>query len=130
MTDNIIKQVPEILEHPIVIMRSKSKESRLTMFGEVYSDNKPILTVLELMPTGRKGYLFIKFKIVSAYRKDDAQYFINFSEILYIDNNKKRVNSWEKRTRLQLPVGIFTVNSIDSISEKILLSITSSCSAI
>lgn len=116
MTDNIIKQVPCIIENPIVVMRSKNINSHITMFGEVYSNNKPVLVVLELSPVSRKGLKLDELKIASAYGKDKAQNFINSSEILYVESNKKRVSDWEKRTRLQLPVGIFPANSVNSIS--------------
>lgn len=117
MTDDIIKQVPEILENPIVVMESKTKENRLTMFGEVYVNNKPIMAILELNPTDRQGIELEELKIVSTYIKDNAQNLIDGSKILYVDSNKKRVSEWEKRTRLQLPVGYSKTNSYNSISD-------------
>ena len=116
MTDNVIKQVPNILENPIIVMRSKSAQTRLTMFGEVYVDSKPILAVLELEPTGRNGLKLDEIKIASAYGKDNAQNFINNSDVLYVENDKKRVSNWEMRTGLQLPVGSSLTNSNNSIS--------------
>ena len=117
MTDGIIKQVPDIIENPIVVFKSLQNESRLTLFGEVYANGKPILAVLELDPTGRNGASLDEIKIASAYGKDNAQNFINRSEALYIDSNRKRISDWEKRTGLQLPVGLPITDSIDSISE-------------
>ena len=104
MTDNIIKQVPNILEDPIIVMRSKTNSDRMTMFGEVYTtEGKPILAVLELHPT--KGTVELdKIKIASAYGKDNAQRFIDSSEVLYVNANKKRTDEWSRITRLQLPV--------------------------
>ncbi len=116
MTDDIIKQVPNILENPIIVMESKNNMSRLTMFGEVYSDNKPILAVLEIEPYGKKGLKLDEIKLASAYGKDNAQRFINTSKVLYVDSNKKRVSNWEQRTRLRLPVGSSVTNSMYSIS--------------
>lgn len=116
MTDNVIKQVPNILENPIIVMRSKSAQTRLTMFGEVYVDSKPILAVLELEPTGRNGLKLDEIKIASAYGKDNAQNFINNSDVLYVENDEKRVSNWEMRTGLQLPVGSSLTNSNNSIS--------------
>ncbi|MCD7797157.1 MAG: hypothetical protein LUG95_06005 [Clostridiales bacterium] len=97
-------------------MRSKSRNSRITMFGEILTnDNKPVLTVLELQPT-KNATVIDEIKIASAHGKDNAQNFINSSEILYIDKNKNRVNNWSKITRLQLPV---TKNNINSINNSI-----------
>ncbi len=64
----------------------------MTLFGEVFVEGKPILAVLELDPTDRNGASLDEIKIASAYGKDRAQSFINRSETLYIDNNKKRVS--------------------------------------
>ena len=86
------------------------------MFGEVYVDSKPILAVLELEPTGRNGLKLDEIKIASAYGKDNAQNFINNSDVLYVENDKKRVSNWEMRTGLQLPVGSSLTNSNNSIS--------------
>ena len=56
MTDDVIKQVPHILEDPILVMKSKTVEGRLTIFGEVYDKNgNPVLAVLELNPTDLNG---------------------------------------------------------------------------
>ncbi len=118
MTDDVIKQVPNILEYPIVIMESRTKDGRLTFFGEVYADGKPVLAVLELSPTNKDGIALDELKIASAYRKDGAQRLLYNSEILYRDSDKKRVTEWEKRTRLQLPVGYSSDNSTNSITEK------------
>lgn len=118
MTDEMIKQVPYILEYPIVVMQSKTKSQRVTMFGEVYTGEKPILAILEMRPTGHGNISLDEFKIASAYGKDNAQHFINTSVILYVDSNKKRVSAWEKRTRLQLPVSNSLTNSNTNISRK------------
>lgn len=59
-----------------------------------------------------------QLKIVSAYRKKGAQNFINSSDILYIDSNKKRVAQWSQFTGLQLPVNSQSYNSsTNSISD-------------
>ncbi len=69
-------------------------------------------------PTNKKGIQLNELKISSAYGKDNAQSFIDSSELLYKDANKKRVSEWEKRTRLHLPVGDSVTNSNNSISDK------------
>lgn len=116
MTDLVIKQVPHILESPVIIMRSKQSDSRITMFGEVYDRNeKPVLGVIELHPT-RNGIAMDEFKVASAYGKDNAQRFINSSEILYVEPNKNRTHTWLRRTGLQLPVGLNQYGPIGRIA--------------
>lgn len=106
MTDDVIKQVPNVLENPIIIMESTTVQGRLTLFGEVYdAENNPVLAVLELNPVSAKGKSLNLIKIASAYGKDtNPQGLINKSKIVYIEQNKKRTNNWLKLNRLQLPL--------------------------
>ena len=106
MTDSVIKQVPNVLENPIIIMESTTVQGRLTLFGEVYdAENNPVLAVLELNPVSAKGKSLNLIKIASAYGKDtNPQGLINKSKIVYIEPNKKRTNNWLKLNRLQLPL--------------------------
>lgn len=106
MTDGVIKQVPQILERPILVMRSLTNSSRITLLGEVYDSNgTPVLAVLELNAKDRKGTSLNVIKIASAYGKDsNLQGFINRSQILYIDPDKERTRSWFVVNRLQLPL--------------------------
>lgn len=119
MTDEIIKQVPQILEKPIIVMQSRQDTDRLTVFGEVTDANGDhVLAVLELKPTDRKGMLLNRIKIASAYGKQgNIQNFIDNSKIEYIEPDKKRTDMWLKRTGLQLPVGISKYGSINTIPQ-------------
>lgn len=91
MTDTVLKQVPQILENPVIVMQSLQKNSRVTMFGEVRGENgKPVLAVLELEPTNFKGLKMNNIVLASTYGKDNAQSLINRSRLLYVDANKKK----------------------------------------
>lgn len=105
MTVDVLKQVPQILEDPILIMQSKQVGSRITMFGEVMdAQGKPVLAVLELQPNERNSALRLDtIKVASAYGKDRVQNFLNTSDILYLNPDKKRTNAWLALTRLRLP---------------------------
>lgn len=71
MTDIIIKQVPNILENPIIVMKSNTVNGRLVLFGDVYdSKNNPVLVALELNPTDRGGKSLNVIKVASAYGKE------------------------------------------------------------
>ena len=126
MTDSIIKQVPNILENPIIVMESNTVSGRLVLFGDVYdSKNNPVLVALELNPTDKGGKSLNIIKIASAYGKDvDLQGFINKSKILYVEPNKERTHTWLKVNRLKLPLlssstyGFFN-NSISQNSKKV-----------
>ncbi len=113
MTDSIIKQVPNILEKPIIIMQSKTVTNRVTMFGELVDDSgKPVLAALELKPNGRIQDFI---KVASVYSRG-AQNLIDTSEILYIDPNKNRTDSWFQALRLQLPTGVTNYGSIGRVT--------------
>ncbi|WP_296154446.1 LPD23 domain-containing protein [Ruminococcus sp.] len=126
MTDSIIKQVPNILENPIIVMESNTVSGRLVLFGDVYdSKNNPVLVALELNPTEKGGKSLNIIKIASAYGKDvDLQGFINKSKILYVEPNKERTHTWLKVNRLKLPLlssstyGFFN-NSISQNSKNV-----------
>ncbi len=40
MTDGILKQVPNILENPIIVMESNTVKGRYVLFGDVYDSKK------------------------------------------------------------------------------------------
>lgn len=117
MTDTVIKQVPNILENPILVMESKTKEGRLTLFGEVYDQKEePVLAVLLLNPTDRGGNSLNILKVASAYGKDtNPQGLIDNSKILYVEPNKKRTQNWLTVNRLQLPLPSSSYGFINTI---------------
>lgn len=118
MTDSVIKQVPNILEYPVIIMRSKQADSRIVLFGEVFDENNvPVLAVLELQPTINQKFDLNVIKIASAYGKDtNPQKLINESDILYVDPDKNRTDRWLEGTRLQLPFVLKNYGSINKIA--------------
>lgn len=117
MTDDVIKKIPDIIQRPMLIMESKTVHGRITMFGEVVADGKPILAVLELNPSTANGIRIENvIKVASSYGKNNAQSFINKSNILWIYDKKNKTDSWMMRNRLQLPVGINHYGLINSIS--------------
>ena len=117
MTDTVIKQVPNILEHPILVMESKTKSGSLTLFGEVYDQkNDPVLAVLLLNPTDNGGKALDILKISSAYGKStNPQGLIDTSKILYVEPNKKRTQNWLTVNRLQLPLPSSSYGFINTI---------------
>lgn len=113
MTDAVIKQVPELLENPIIIMQSQTVTNRATVLGDLDAGGKPVLCALELKPDGNISNFIV---IASAYPKSAVQNLINTSDILYVDPNKNRTDSWLSSRGLQLPEGVTNYGSIGSIS--------------
>lgn len=94
VSDSTIKKIPQILEDPILILRSKGhgksgSNSRMVVIGAVKADNgQPLLTILDLRPY-EKGFLVDDMqKVNSAYTKKNPENFIRGSEIVYADKNR------------------------------------------
>lgn len=117
MTADVIKSVPNVLEHPILVMQSQTVANRITLFGEtVDAEGKPVLAALELSPQNKQGEIQDFAVIASAYGKNNAQQLIDNSDILYVDPNKKRTDGWLGLLRLQLPSRLANYGSIGSIT--------------
>lgn len=94
VSNSTIKKIPQILEDPILILRSKGhgksgSNSRMVVIGAVKADNgQPLLTILDLRPY-EKGFLVDDMqKVNSAYTKKNPENFIRGSEIVYADKNR------------------------------------------
>ena len=120
ITDRVIKQIPSVLQNPIVIMKSKDPKNKprnfkgYTIFGELYVRNNPVLVVLGADMYGRNGMKLDGVKVVSAYRRNNAQSFMDSSDVVFVTKNKERISMWEGRTGLRLPVGDSSTNSPDT----------------
>ncbi|MBE5873778.1 MAG: hypothetical protein E7287_05135 [Lachnospiraceae bacterium] len=98
MTLEEIEKIPQILESPVLILKSKGKRPKVVMFGSLKAKNgKPILTVLDLRPTENGFALDDMQKVSSAYTKtathkltaeENGMEFVRSSEILYVKNKK------------------------------------------
>lgn len=94
VSDSAIKRIPQILEDPVLILRSKGhgksgSNSRMVVIGAVKAENgQPLLTILDLRPY-EKGFLVDDMhKVNSAYTKKNPENFIRGSEIVYADKNR------------------------------------------
>lgn len=102
MSADMLAKLPEIVQNPVLITKSKTVSDRLVLFGTVYTDEgTPIVAVLSLNGEKNRVQNVDFIKMHSAYGKDtDAQAFIDASEVLYVDKN--RSHEWELSTGLQL----------------------------
>ena len=109
MTDDIIKQIPNILENPTIILKSQSVSGRLVVFGDITAtDGKPVLVAMELNPAENNANVDKIYKVASAYGRQNVKYMQNWlnnpNNILYIDSQKNRTINWLNGLGLQLPV--------------------------
>lgn len=83
MTIDVIKNLPYLLNDPILVLDSKTVYGRLVILGEVYAKGKPVMMVLEINPSTRGGnstYMDV-IKVASAYARNNTQNMINASNI-------------------------------------------------
>ena len=92
-----IKRIPEILEDPVLILKSKGigkrgTNSRMVLYGTIKAQNgKPVMAVLDLRPR-ENGFMLVDMqKVNSAYTKNNAASFVSSSDVLYAD--KKRTTT-------------------------------------
>ena len=121
MTIDILKQIPELLENPVIVIDSKSKNNSKIVMGELYDDNdKLVTTVLLLAPSSRSGNVLDMIKISSAegrghigslLKKDDG----TPVDVRYVD--EKRIHDWLNVNKLQLPLRNLGQDSNGSISQ-------------
>lgn len=102
----IIKSVPNVLENPVLVMKSLTRPDSIVVFGEEKARNgSNLMVALELTPKPG-GRTEMEFSLVtSAYGRSDenVQNLINNSELLYLDTNKNRADTWLMQLRVQFP---------------------------
>lgn len=122
MTVEEIKRIPEILDDPVMVMKSRNKarsqygNSRLVMFGSVKAkDGRTIMCVMDLRPTENGFLLDDMQKVTSAYTKDnDPVWYVENSDILHLD--KKRTIPLLRGMGFQMPMSLLQSGSVGSIS--------------
>ncbi len=119
MTIETVKQIPELLENPVVVIDSKKGDNSKIVMGDVYDENGKVVTaVLLLTPTSKKGNVLDFFKVSSAEGRSHIKSLFTNADgtavpVRYVD--KKRIQSWLNVNRLQLPLHNLDLDSTSSI---------------
>ena len=122
MTIDEIKKIPQILDDPILILKSRnvdrneSDNTRIVIFGKIKAkDGRPILSVLDLRPVEENLVVDDMQKVSSAYTKDnDPVGFIRKSLVVYAD--KKRTTKLLRTIGFQMPIELQKSGYIGNIS--------------
>lgn len=124
MTLREVRRIPEILEDPVLILKSKNvgrgsrQNTRLVIFGSLKAQNgSPVLAVLDLRPREHGFVLNDMQKVSSAYTKDkNPLEFIRSSDVLHVD--AKRTIPLLRSIGFQMPIELQQDGSMGSISYK------------
>lgn len=116
ITKSVIKQIPEILQHPIAI--SESYDNTVMVFGQVFDVNgNPIVVALRVNSTKRRNSITLVNKIRSVgSRSHNLDKLLNDSNILYLGENKKETKAWFNALGRSTPFGGTKFGLIRSVS--------------
>ena len=116
ITKAVIKQIPEILQHPIAI--SESYDSTVMVFGQVFdATGNPIVVALRVNSTKRRNSITLVNKIRSVgSRSHNLDKLLNDSNILYLGENKKETKAWFNALGRSTPFGGTKFGLIRSVS--------------
>lgn len=119
---NTVKGLVELLNHPVVVIDSKTNANSRVVMGELHDKNGKIVTaVLLLTPTNRKGNELDVIKVSSLEGRGHIESLFRYEDnspvkIRYFD--KKRIQNWLNANRLQLPLRSFNLDSDNSITQQ------------
>ena len=123
MTIREIQRIPEILDDPVLILKSRNsanvrENSRLVIFGTVKaSDGRAVMCVMDLRPTENGLLLDDMQKVASAYTKDNhPDRFVQNSFVLHAD--EKRTIPLLRTIGFQMPITLQRYGSMGSITYK------------
>lgn len=121
MTIREIQRIPEILDDPVLILKSRNsanvrENSRLVIFGTVKaSDGRAVMCVMDLRPTENGLLLDDMQKVASAYTKDNhPDRFVQNSFVLHAD--EKRTIPLLRTIGFQMPITLQRYGSMGSIT--------------
>lgn len=119
MSRDEFKGIPEMIEHPIVVMQSRTKLNSVTILGELMARNgNAVMVSMKLTTTKRNNTVADLQVITSAYGRTNSniQFLLDNSNILYIEPDKKRTNNWLASLRVQFPSEVTEYGSIGRIT--------------
>ena len=122
MSIDIIKRVPQILENPVLILKSRNvgrgskNNTRMVIFGSVKAENGlPVMAVLDLRPVEGDLVIDDMQKVTSAYTKTTSPIdFVRNSEVLFA--NKKRTTRLLRSIGFHMPIELLRSGSVGSIT--------------
>ena len=120
ISTNIIKKIPKMLESPVMVMDSLSRNDSIVVIGEEIIDNNPILIAIKVSGDGKVNNIDVETNyITSAYGRNNFNNYLKENiannKILYA--NKKRSQELFSLLGVQFPSGFNNLN-FDTIIRK------------
>ena len=116
MNIDMIKQIPSVLEYPMIVMQSNTVANSIVVFGELTDmHDNPLLVAVKLEREKRRNNLSLAV-VTSAYGKAGMQSFLNTSDILYINPDKEKTHSWLSALGVQFPSAITDYGYIGTVT--------------
>ena len=121
MTLAEIKRIPELLEDPVLIIKSNGssrggQNTRLVITGSLRAQNgRPVMAVLDLRPVEGRLVIDDMQKVNSAYGRSNAANYVQNSEVLYADE-KRTIPLLETMGLQSRPTELQRYGSMGSIS--------------
>lgn len=121
MTLTEIKRIPEILDDPVLVIKSKGssrggQNTRLVITGSLRAQNgRPVMAVLDLRPVEGRLVIDDLQKVNSAYGRSNAANYVQNSEVLYADE-KRTIPLLETMGLQSRPIELQRYGSMGSIS--------------
>ena len=94
MTIDLIGKIPDMLEDPVLVLKSKGSRdgklnSRLVLYSNIKAENgKPIMAAMDLRPVEGGIQIMDLQKVNSAYTRRNGASFVRTSDVLYADKNR------------------------------------------
>ena len=122
MTLSEIKRIPEILDDPVLILKSSNfgrkgkKNSRMVIYGTVKAQNgERVMAVLDMQPIEDGLSVDDMQKVNSAYTRSNAENYVRKSDVMFAD--EKRAIPLLRSIGLQIrPTDLLRHGSVGSIS--------------
>ena len=124
MTLAEVKKIPQILEDPAMVLKSKTRSNSIVVLGTYRAQNgRPILAAMDLRPRENGFVITGVQKVASAYTKTGSRYgtaeqvarhFLETSDVLFVD--KKRAGAVLRPMGILAPIDLLRNGYVGSIS--------------
>lgn len=117
LSANVLKKIPQLLDHPIVIAEYKPGQGKNTVnvYGNLLTESGVPILVGIVVTKGRGGNVISKIRTIHA--RSDLEQQITDASVLYLGENKKETKAWFQALGNDVPLGGTKFGFIRSIPQ-------------